>query len=294
MLKYTSIIFIGDVNQLPSVGAGTLLSDIICCNIFPVAKLTIVQRTSSDSKIAIYSNQINNGHYPSFYSSDKDFHFYKFKWERGDTTVNDDVKNKIKHLLDHEIPALGFNPITDVQILSPMRVNPLGTINLNTEFQDFLNPRDPKCKPLKYGYKEFRNGDKVIQIKNNYDKLVFNGDVGYIVSINTEETQLMVNFDGINVEYEDDDLEQLELAYAITIHKSQGSEYPIVIIPFTSAHFIMLERNLLYTGVTRGKKHVYLLGHEMSVQKAIKTLKSKSRITNLTYRFCEGLDNVCH
>ncbi len=284
--KYTHLVFVGDVNQLPSVGAGIVLRDMIDSNVIPIATLTKIFRQGKTSDIILHSHSINAGYMPTFSNGDTDFRFIPYNWIKGDTTVNNNIIDQIISLLKSDVPLAGFDPIKDVQVLSPMRANALGTRNLNTVLQATLNPIESGS--IKYMDKEYRVNDKVMQIRNNYDKEVFNGDIGYVSAIDTEEDkQVIVTYDERSVVYEIDELDQLDLAYAITIHKSQGSEYPVVIIPMTTSHFIMLERNLLYTGVTRGKKLVYLLGHAMAVKKSIETVKTKTRITHLNHRLTE-------
>lgn len=285
-----SIVFIGDSNQLESVGAGLVLWEMINSGTIPVARLTKIFRQAGTSDIVLHSHSINDGIMPTFKDSDTDFYFYTFDWTKGDTEKNERVYlailDNIKNLFT-DIRKLGYDPIMDTQVIAPMKKGTLGTKNLNEYLQGVLNPVYNDSSKMQHGNRTFCEGDKVIQTKNNYDKNVFNGNVGYIHTLDKDEGCITVDFDGYKVEYLYQDLEQLDLAYAITIHKSQGSEYPVLIMPIVTAHYAMLQRNLLYTGVTRGKKLVYLLGHEMAVRKAISTTKSSDRVTNFGRLICE-------
>ncbi|MBQ6143650.1 MAG: ATP-dependent RecD-like DNA helicase [Clostridia bacterium] len=272
----TKIILIGDVNQLPSVGPGNVLKDIINSGAVPVVKLQKIYRQAKTSNIILNSHKINSGKIPELKASkNSDFFFIE---------ENDDEKcaDLIVDLYSKRLPKYyKVNSISDIEVLTPMKKGILGTDNLNKVLQEKLNKTGVS---LKRGGITYKLNDKVMQIKNNYDKDVFNGDIGKICSINEANETLEINFDSRILKYEIGELEEITLAYACTIHKSQGSEYPIVIIPMTTSHFIMLKRNLLYTGVTRGKKVCILVGNKYAISKAISNNESEKRYTLLEQR----------
>ncbi len=271
-----TIILIGDVNQLPSVGPGNILKDIINSNFVPVIKLTQIYRQALTSNIILNSHKINNGELIDFnYNKNSDFFYIQEK-------DPEKCANLITELCSTRLPKYyKINPVTDIQVLSPMKRGVLGTDNLNKLLQYELN----KTKiSLKHSSTEFKLGDKVMQIKNNYDKDIFNGDIGRICNINEHENILEVDFDSRILKYDSTELEELNLAYACTIHKSQGAEYPIVIIPVSYAHRIMLERNLFYTGVTRARKVCVIVGEKTAINYAIQNNNSRLRYTNLEFR----------
>ena len=275
-LKNTKVILIGDVNQLPSVGAGNVLRDIINSGTVPVIRLTKIYRQENMSNIIINSHKINQGEMPDLkVRKNSDFFFIE---------ENDEEKcaNLILELCEKRLPKYyKVNPVADIQVLAPMKKGTLGTDNLNNLLQEKLN----KSKiSLKYGNCEYRLGDKVMQIKNNYDKDVFNGDIGKILFINETLETLEVDFDSKIVEYDISELDEITLAYACTIHKSQGAEYPIIIIPMAKSHYIMLKQNLLYTGITRAKKICVLVGQKDAIFRAVKNNDSKKRYTLLKDR----------
>ena len=262
-----NVIIIGDIDQLPSVGPGAFLKDII--QLFPhqTAQLTEIFRQAKDSRIIQNAHLVNKGKMliPNEQDRLSDFYFIP----EGDA---DRVVEKIQFLIQKRIPSrFNLNPITDIQILAPMHRGSLGTQNLNQVIQSILNPGTQK------EIHRFKVGDKIIQTKNNYDKDVFNGDVGYIRDIDLELKELYVDFGDIQATYSFNELDELQLAYAISIHKSQGSEYPAVIIPLAMQHFTLLERNLLYTAITRGKKLVILIGEMKAVSMAIRNRNSHQR-----------------
>ncbi len=273
----TAVIFVGDVDQLPSVGPGAFLSDLIESNVVPVIRLTEVFRQAAASWIIKVSHQINAGRLPNFPG----------KGEKGDCyflTVEDNqqMPEVLINLVKNRLPrAYGVNPIHDIQILCPMNRGNSGARVLNEILQLALNP-PAKNSVLKFGTK-FSIGDKVMQIENNYDREVFNGDIGFVALLNAEEEELTVDFDGREVVYPYNELDELVLCYATTIHKAQGSEYPIVIIPVTMQHYMMLKRNLIYTGVTRGKKLVVLIGQKKALAMAVKGKQTIIRNTGLKY-----------
>ncbi len=281
-----TVIFVGDSDQLPSVGPGNVLSDIINSGIVPVYHLTQIHRQSQESSIVVNAHRINNGQMPICLKhidvKNRDF----FVLEEDNPEV---AAQTIKSLITERLPkAYGFNPFSDIQVLSPMYKGHAGVNNLNKVIQESLSPTS-KSNEMKRGETTFREGDRVIQLKNNYDKNVFNGDVGTIKHIDTINKKLVVNFDNKNVEYDCangfSDLDELMLAYAVSIHKSQGSEYPAVIVSLQNEHYMLLQRNLLYTAVTRGKRIVVLVGSKKAIATAINNTKKQIRYT----RLCEHL-----
>lgn len=310
------LILIGDVNQLPSVGPGTVLKNIIDSGVFPVVRLTKIFRQAAESHIVTNAHRINDGLFPVIDDSDpKNDFFLEIMDKKGEKLEASEIAERtaqaIIKLLTDTIPNMYHIQPKDIQILAPMRNGSAGTIALNKLAQEALNPEGPSIAFEGYSY---RKGDRVMQTKNDYEKGVFNGDIGYIVAVNLEKKLLKVEFldtdkqetdskfwldywdmdedeeedeeieaHGPNpyVTYSRNDLENLDPAYAITIHKSQGSEFPAVIMPFLNSHFVMLERNLLYTGVTRAKKYLFLEGQRNAIYKAVKTISMLSRNSNL-------------
>lgn len=270
------LIIVGDTDQLPSVGAGNVLQDIISSEVVPTIKLERIFRQALGSKIITNAHRINKGENPDLRGgSNSNFFFI----EQED---NEGVINTIVDLCTRRLPNYyKVNPIKDIQILTPMQRSETGAANLNTVLQSALNKN---TLYLKRGATEYRLYDKVMQVRNNYDKEVFNGDVGFISAIDTEERTLKVIFDDREIEYEALELDELVLAYATTVHKAQGSEYPIVILPITFSHYVMLQRNLIYTGITRAKKVVILVGNRNAIYMAVKNNNVKNRNTLLAER----------
>ena len=273
------LIIVGDIDQLPSVGAGNVLRDMIDSGAIPTIKLERIFRQAMGSKIITNAHKINKGENPDF-KGGRESNFFFIEQED-----NEGVLRTIEALCTKRLPNYyKVNPIKDIQILTPMQRSETGAANLNSVLQAALNP----CEiHLKRGATEYRLYDKVMQVRNNYDKEVFNGDVGFITAIDTEERTLKVRFDDREIEYEALELDELVLAYATTIHKAQGSEYPIVIIPITFSHYVMLQRNLLYTGITRAKKVVVLVGNRNPIYMAVKNNDVKNRNTWLRERLRE-------
>lgn len=272
------LIFVGDVDQLPSVGAGAILHDMISSKIINVIRLTEIFRQAKDSHIISASHAFNKGEIPNFiYTKNKSSHAQNRDFYFIQRQNPQDIIKVITQLITDRIPnTFGFDPLADIQLLSPMHRGILGCIAFNNHLQEKLNPAKTISK-IKRGEYVYRTGDKVIQTKNNYDKDVYNGDIGIIQNANEEDGELTVQFDNNKlIHYESEDLDQLSLSYAITIHKSQGSEFNAVVIPVSNQHFIMLRRNLLYTGITRGKKLVMLVGENKALQIAV----SKSYVNN--------------
>ena len=274
------LILVGDIDQLPSVGAGNVLRDIIDSQQIPVVRLTRIFRQAQSSRIVMNAHAINAGQFPNIRNGlDTDFFF--INQEDADKMVK-----LIIGLVRDRLPKKYGYPPKEVQVLPPMQRGTVGAGNLNIELQSALNPTGPS---LARGGYTFRQGDKVMQIRNNYDKNVFNGDIGYITAVDTNERTLTVTFDSRLVEYDITELDEIVLAYAITIHKSQGSEFPVVVMPVTMKHFVMLQRNLIYTGITRAKKICVLVGTTKALAYAIKNQTVSKRNTKLKERLNEKL-----
>ncbi|MCB1231755.1 MAG: ATP-dependent RecD-like DNA helicase [Verrucomicrobiae bacterium] len=280
------VLFVGDVDQLPSVGPGRVLGDLIDSGIVFVARLTEIFRQSAASRIIAAAHAVNQGQLPDLDTGGAEADF--FFLERNDP---ESVLQTVVDVVARRLPArYGFDPARDIQVLTPMNRNSLGTENLNAALQAALNPPEAwKFEIDRFGA-TFRAGDKVIQTRNDYDKEVFNGDIGNIREITTDPARVVVHFDGDReAAYEPGELDELRLAYAITIHKSQGSEFPVVVIPVSTQHFIMLQRNLLYTAITRGKRLVVLIGDRKAIAMAVKKGESQRRWTGLRERLA-GVD----
>ena len=268
---HATLILVGDVNQLPSVGPGNVLKDIIASGAVPVVSLTEIFRQAKDSSIIVNAHLINQGVIPALDTtrgSSSDFYFIrKEEPEEALPVILELLNGRVKR-------AFGFDPLDDVQVLTPMNRGTVGARNLNIELQKILNPREDG---ITRGSRNFRINDKVMQIRNNYDKDVYNGDIGRILKIDTEDQEVTVVFDGRSVEYDYADLDELVLAYAVSVHKSQGSEYPCVVIPLLTQHYVMLQRNLIYTAITRGKKLVIVVGSKRALAIAVKNDKTQKR-----------------
>ncbi|OPL12759.1 MAG: recombinase RecD [delta proteobacterium MLS_D] len=275
----SALILVGDVNQLPSIGAGAVLKDSIESGKLPVVELTEVFRQARESAIIMNAHRINRGEFPdisTIRNGLSDFYFI----EQEDP---EKVLDILLRLVCERIPSrFGFDPVDDIQVLTPMNRGTLGVANLNNELQKALNPREDG---VTRGGRTFRIDDKVIQVVNNYDKEVFNGDIGRIVSVDEEQQDIRVLFDDqSSAVYDFTELDELAPAYAVTVHKSQGSEYSAVVIPVTTQHYMMLQRNLLYTAVTRGKKLVVLIGTKKALAIAVKNDRTQRRYTLLRQR----------
>jgi exodeoxyribonuclease V alpha subunit len=272
------LVLVGDVDQLPSVGPGNVLRDLIESRAVPCARLDTIFRQGRDSWIVLNAHRVNQGEsleLPPRGAGLCDFYFIEQE-------EPEDLIRSVVGLITDRIPArFKLNPRLDVQVLTPMRRNQLGSENLNRVLQEALNP---KANGLERFGRFYREGDRVIQIRNNYDKNVFNGDIGQIHSVEAENRKVTVDYDGVHVSYEAGELDELDLAYACSIHKSQGSEYPAVIILMATQHFKLLQRNLLYTAITRGKKLVCLVGSRKAVYIAIKNNRMTQRRTGLQDR----------
>jgi len=269
-----ALLLVGDVDQLPSVGPGQVLADVIASGAVPVVRLTEVFRQAAESRIIVNAHRINQGLMPDLASVESgDFFFV-------DATDPDEGVRKLLAIVRERIPKrFGFDPIRDIQVLCPMNRGGLGARSLNIELQTALNSPG-EIRVERFGW-TFCPGDKVMQVENNYDKEVYNGDLGVVSRIDMEEGELTVDFDGRDLTYGFGELDELVLAYATTIHKSQGSEYPAVVIPLSTQHYPMLQRNLVYTGVTRGKRLVVLVGQRKALAIAVKGARARRRWSKL-------------
>jgi exodeoxyribonuclease V alpha subunit len=273
------VVFVGDVDQLPSVGAGTVLRDLIESKVVRVVRLTHIFRQAGASYIIRAAHAINSGQEPeSAPDASGDFFFVE-----ADTP--EQITDRLISLVKDRIPArFGLDPLRDIQVLSPMNKSELGVNALNQRLQEVLNPAPPNVKQVERFGRTFRVGDKVIQVQNDYQKDVFNGDIGRVAAIEPVDQELTVDYDGRLVTYDFNELDELSLAFTCTIHKAQGSEYPAVVIPLHTQHFVMLQRNLLYTGVTRGKKLVALVGSRKALYIAVQKQDTAFRYSMLRQR----------
>lgn len=269
------LVLVGDIDQLPSVGAGNVLRDIIDSGIIPVVRLTRIFRQAQSSRIVMSAHAINRGCFPDI-NNGQHTDFFFMKQEEPEK-----VAETIVSLVRDRLPKAYRQPTANIQVLTPMQRGVVGAANLNMALQHALNYNTAALVRGGYTYKE---GDRVMQLRNNYDKDVYNGDLGYVHSVDMEERTLTVDFDGKLVEYEVSELDELTLAYATTIHKSQGSEYPIVVMPVLMTHYVMLQRNLIYTGITRAKKICVLVGQTKALAYAIHNMKVLKRNTRLKER----------
>lgn len=269
------LVLVGDIDQLPSVGAGNVLRDIIDSGVIPVVRLTRIFRQAQSSRIVMSAHAINRGCFPDI-SNGQHTDFFFMKQEEPEK-----VAETIVSLVRDRLPKAYRQPAANIQVLTPMQRGVVGAANLNMALQQALNHNTAALVRGGYTYKE---GDRVMQLRNNYDKDVYNGDLGYVRSVDMEERTLTVDFDGQLVEYEVSELDELTLAYATTIHKSQGSEYPIVVMPVLMTHYVMLQRNLIYTGITRAKKICVLVGQTKALAYAIHNMKVLKRNTRLKER----------
>lgn len=273
-----TLILVGDVNQLPSVGAGNILKDIIASRAVPVVRLNEIFRQARQSRIVVNAHRINNGFLPKTHGeddADSDFYFI-------DQESPERVVEIICELAARRIPKkFHLDPVNDIQVLSPMHKGLVGTANLNTELQKRLNPGKDG---IAFGTTTFHLHDKVMQIRNNYDKNVFNGDIGRVTEISRETRELIIVFDSQKISYDFTELDEVVPAYAVSVHKSQGSEYPAVIIPVLTQHYILLQRNLIYTAVTRGRQLVVLVGTKKALAIAVHNDKTRQRYTRLADR----------
>jgi exodeoxyribonuclease V alpha subunit len=282
------LLLVGDIDQLPSVGAGNVLKDLIATQQVPVTRLNVIYRQKGQSQIVTTAHAINAGE-PGLPPSVNEVAAAQ-AWSDLTFIVAESAEDCVRKTIQlciEFIPAHypWFNPINDVQLLAPMHKGTAGVGNLNLQLQAALNPH---AKGLRGPHGEYRPGDKVIQLKNNYDKSLFNGDIGSIASVDTEAGTLTAKFDGTEHVFDRGEFANLAPAYAITIHKSQGSEYPVVIVPLLKGHFMMLQRNLLYTAITRGKKKVFIIGEPAAYGMAVRNNEARDRSTHLREKIAQS------
>jgi exodeoxyribonuclease V alpha subunit len=274
------LILVGDVFQLPSVGPGNVLADIIDSGCIPVFYLNKIFRQDRESAIIVNAHRVREGDFPDFPESteiDERSDFYFLEQPNPDRAAAGIVE-----LCCKQLPGIfDLDPVNDIQVLTPMHKGAVGTINLNNLLQRVLNRQSADSKTTGFSFKA---GDKVMHLKNNYQKEVYNGDIGKVETIDNEKSELAVNYYGKTVRYDFDELDEITMAYAITIHKSQGSEYPAVIVPLMTQHYVLLQRNLLYTAMTRGKKIVVLIGTRKALNIALRNDKPRRRLSGLTAR----------
>ncbi|MCA1553095.1 MAG: AAA family ATPase, partial [Chloroflexi bacterium] len=276
------LLLVGDPDQLPSVGAGNVLKDVIESGTIPVCTLDVIFRQSEDSWIVSNAHRINHGEWPIFSQSARDFFFF------GEQEPAEAAARIVK-LVSESIPSrFALNP-HDVQVLSPMYRGAAGVGELNLALQAALNPAHASKREWRHGARVFRVGDKVLQLRNNYDKQVFNGDLGRIVELDLAEQQILVDYEGVRVEYDTSELDELTHAFAMSVHKAQGSEYPAVVIPLLTQHYMLLQRNLLYTAITRAKLLVVLVGTKRALAIALKHNQVAQRNSGLANRLSAAL-----
>ncbi|MSS13894.1 AAA family ATPase [Lachnospiraceae bacterium Oil+RF-744-WCA-WT-11] len=296
-----TLILVGDIDQLPSVGAGNVLRDIIESGCVPVVRLKRIFRQAQKSRIIMNAHRINEGQMPDL-SNGRTSDFFFMEEEDPEKAVS-----TITKLVKENLSRYYHTPASEIQVLTPMQRGVVGASNLNQALQEALNPISQQGTPGSYGTfgyggadsvpflrhagMQFRQRDKVMQIRNNYDKEVFNGDIGIISFVDTQNRTLTVDFDGRNVSYDISELDELVLAYATTIHKSQGSEYPIVVMPVLMNHYVMLQRNLIYTGITRAKKILVIVGTRKALSYAVHHVTVTKRNTMLAVRIRRVMDS---
>lgn len=275
-----SLLLVGDVDQLPSVGPGMVLRALIESGVVPTVRLTEVFRQAARSRIIANAHRINAGQLPEEVGREETSDFYFVEREEPER-----ILSTLLEMVKTRIPGrFGWDPIRDIQVLCPMNRGSLGIRELNQRLQEALNPGRPdEAVVEKFGWR-FRVRDKVLQTENDYEKEVFNGDIGEVVRIDGEEREMVVGFDGREVVYDFGELDELALAYAITIHKSQGSEFPVVVMPVAMQHYLLLQRNLVYTGVTRGKRLVVLIGQRKALGLAVRNARLGARCSGLLQR----------
>jgi exodeoxyribonuclease V alpha subunit len=274
------LVLVGDVDQLPSVGPGNVLRDIIDSGVVPVVRLTEVFRQAAESQIVTTAHRIKNGAMPDRQGSDQESDFYFLG-----RTEAEEIRELVIELVSRRIPQkFGVDPISDVQVLCPMNRGSVGVRELNERLQRVLNPlRAGEPEIERFGYR-FRVRDKVIQTENDYEKEVFNGDIGQITSIDLVEREVIIRYDSRQVAYDFGELDEIAPAYAISVHKSQGSEFPVVVIPLAMQQYLLLERNLIYTGITRGKRLVIVVGESKAFQIAVRKNNTRGRHSGLRNR----------
>jgi exodeoxyribonuclease V alpha subunit len=280
-----AVLLVGDGDQLPAVGPGNFLKDIIDCGLVPVARLSRIFRQQKGSLISVNAARVNNGEFFDLlpdYKGEKDFYYIARE-------SAEEIEKEIVSLCGGRLAEkYGYDPLRDIQVLAPMRKGVIGVENLNRRLQEVINLGGPG-EPAGFGG-GFRVGDKVMQLRNNYEKEVFNGDLGFVTGIDVDDRVMTVEFDGRPVHYEAGEIDELQLAYAVTVHKSQGSEFPCVIMPVHTAHYPLLQRNLLYTGITRGRKLVVVVGSRKAIAIAIANNRLQTRNSGLKERLLEGVE----
>lgn len=281
------LLLVGDIDQLPSVGPGKVLADLINSLQVPVVRLTQVFRQAQQSAIISAAHQINQGEYPAL-EPISDNPVSDCIWHGGGNQPEHGVQ-AICELITDLIPRLGFNPATDVQVLCPMSRGLVGTRNLNAVLQQLINPPSLDLVEINRGGMILREGDRIIQLTNDYNREVFNGDLGNILSIDTVEQEVTVDYGGRAVVYDYADLNEITLAFAVSVHKSQGSEYPVVIFPLYMQHYMMLSRNLFYTGLTRARKLAIIIGDKKAISLAVRTTDDQQRYTRLWQRLLQPI-----
>jgi exodeoxyribonuclease V alpha subunit len=281
----TRLVLVGDPDQLPSIGAGKVLGEFIRSQTVPHLHLAAIFRQAEASRIVTNAHRVNRGLAPDLgegdgrNGNDGNVHFV----ERGETGSL--LETVVEMVCDRLPRRFGFDPVREVQVLTPMNQGPLGTQVLNEALQARLNPKGPA---ITHRGRLFRSGDKIMQLKNNYEKNVFNGDIGRVLSVDSEENALKADFDGERVAYEESELDQLTLAYACTIHKSQGSEFKAVVLALAKSHFVMLQRNLFYTAITRAREQLVIVGHRAAVHRCVDHNPAVQRNTLLAERLREN------
>ena len=273
--SHMRFILVGDIDQLPSVGAGNVLRDIIDSGVVQVIRLTRIFRQAQSSRIITNAHKINQGIFPDI-SNGRDADFFFIKQEDPEKAAQE-----IVNIVKNRIPKAYHYSTNDIQVLAPMQRSVVGATNLNIILQEAINPEGDS---LSRGGFKYRKGDRVMQIRNNYDKEVFNGDIGFVSEVDMDERSLTVIYEGRAVEYEDNELDEVTLAYATTIHKSQGSEYPVVVIPLLMTHYVMLQRNLIYTGITMAKKICIIVGTTKALAYSVHNMVVLKRNTKLKER----------
>ena len=271
-----SLVLVGDKDQLPSVGPGSVLKDVIASDLVPVVQLREVYRQARESRIVANAHGLNKGHFPDV-SNDPEGDFFFFE-----RPSPDEVLSTIKQLVrERLVGKFGIKGPADIQVLTPMNRGPLGTHALNRELQQLLNPAG---RGIRAGDRDIREGDRVIQLRNDYEKAIFNGSIGRVLSVDTEKGRVGVAFEEGHADYDQSELDELGLGYAISVHKSQGSQYPAVIVPVHPSHYLMLRRNLLYTAITRAERVCVLVGTRPALQQAVRNQDERRRATRLAQR----------
>ena len=277
----THLLLVGDVDQLPSVGAGDVLRDVIASGIAPITRLNVIFRQAAGSHIITNAHRINQGQMPLLSKDSQDFFLFPAE-------TPDEAAAWLQEVVCQRIPGkFGFHPLKEIQVLAPMYRGPAGVHALNEALQAALNPAGAAKAERRLFGQLFRQGDKVMQVQNNYDKDVFNGDIGMVAGIDLVDQTLSVDFEGRRVDYDWSEADQLVLAYAVSVHKAQGSEFPAVVVPLLTSHYLMLQRNLLYTAVTRAKKLCVLVGNRKAIGIAVRNNKVAERFTALDWRLEE-------